>query len=288
MTPAPFRAAQGGGVRRALYLALSLVVLMALLNTGWARLGPLGFGLTLCAFLTGRLINRPWLLADWRAGRGAGPLSQELAGQTLLALSLFWIGFCLSHLTNWSPEFAVGRPAGVILVVAGLRRWLFPPRARRDQSAALRALNDALAVVPPEAVTRHRLAEILARARDGLPPDAYVIQLIDRAEATASSSDRLAMVLAVTEPEQAVIGAGRHDLARAFDLLRDGRDGEALLTFAVRAAALLEDIPGVLGDLPSVEHLHRTAEATPSPAAAAGLRALADRIERQKNEMYSL
>lgn len=276
-------------VRAALYAALSLVTLVALTKTGWARLGPLGFGLTLSALFAARLLNRPWLYAGWRRPGKLSALARDLGGQAALALCLFWLGFGLSHLTNWSPDFGVGRPAAVILVVGGLRCWLFPPHLR---GAAARPappdLGRALESLSSEAVSRHQLQELLALCRKEMPVDRFALQLIDRAETSARASDRLAMVLGVTTPEQALASAGHRDLARAFDVLRDGRDGEALLTFAVRAAALLESFPDTLCDLPAVERLRQVAEATQSPAAAAGLRGLASLIEQQKNKMYSL
>ena len=276
--------------RAMLYAVLSLITLVALTNTGWARLGPLGFGLTLTSLLVARLMNRPWLYRNWRGGGALLPLSRDLGGQAALALCLFWLGYGLSHLTQWSPDFAVGRPAAVILMVGGLRRWLFPPHLRGGAAAkaAPPDLGQALNALPEGGVSRHRLQEILAQGRAGLPADRYALHLIDRAEASARESDRLAMVLAVTAPEQALACAGHHDLSRAFDVLCDGRDGEALLTFAVRAAALIDGFPDTLLDLPPPDRLRQVAETSPSPAAAAGLRALADRIDAHKNKMYSL
>lgn len=282
-----WNSAKGIRLRGAIYVLLSVVTLIALINTGWAQLGPLGFALTATALCAARLLNRPWLLARRAEPGGPMALSREVAGQVALALALFWIGYGLSYLTQYSPDFGTGRLAAVILIAGVLRRRICPrasPPLAQNRQPAPCDLAPVLAALPPQTASRHQLR--LALAGIDLAPDRLALQLIDRAAMTKEPRDGLAMVLALCEPEQARACMGHGDLTQAFDILSENADVEALLTFAIRCAALIESFPSLAADLPRPETLRQSALRQTGPVAAA-LKALADRIEHHRNQIFS-
>ncbi|MBL4916880.1 hypothetical protein [Szabonella alba] len=114
-------------LRSNLLIALALVMVLAALAAGLARLALPGFAAVTLAFGFARLMERPWLISRLAAPGGVLALSQTMAVQVALVLALYWLGTGLSVLTDWQPLLPLWLPAAVVVGAALLSRLIWRP-----------------------------------------------------------------------------------------------------------------------------------------------------------------
>ncbi len=294
--------ARGLRLRAALLFALSILMLIAGLLPGLAGHGLAGFAAVAAVYVWMRLLAKPWLIAGLRHGGGARALAQDLAGQVLVALVLFWLGTLLALVWHWEasvnfwlpPALAlvggslsrlIWRPmppewdgfldeavAGIQAAAAGLPPTPTPPPGR-PHSAALTALHSALDALPQSGARHHDLVAAVTAALGDMSPEDLRHALHERIFDTTTERDLRALVVAHTDPFVARQFLGQHDLEEIFDLIIEAGDTAALSAFAGAVEAVLDSVPEACHDLP-----------TPHRLRSAGLTTLAAHVQRLREE----
>lgn len=297
--------AAGLRLRAQALLGLSMVMLVLGVVPGLAGHGWPGFAAMAAAFVLARLLAKPWLLQ--RLGQPGGParLSADVAGQVVVALALFWLGYGIAVATGWQPALGFWLPPAMALAAGSLSRLIWRPMppewdglldeaiagitgagpgpAAADDSPEVAALNAALDALPAQGAQHHALVDAVLAALSGMSPEDLRMALHTRILDTTTERDLRALVVAHTDPYVAQHFRGQRDLEEIFDLIVEAGDVAAMTSFIGGVTAVLDSVPEACHDLPTPHRLRKLAGDLP-PDTAAGLIALAARVQSLREE----
>lgn len=295
---------------------VGVMVAAALLYVGAFALGMAGRGVVgwsgvLTLLLGWTVIMKP--AAQWS---GPGLPGAMRAGATLVVLGILAAGIWAlgqgAALFIAPPPLWVGWALGIAGIALGRAVWNPSREAELDAfvteaTAELQSLAEAMeratieAQQPePQPSDSAPLAELEAAldelATAGSPPWESIDPLIAQAVATvkplelslalfrrarsadAHTTERAALVAAITRPEVARAALGQEDLAEGFFLLAEAEDLDSMAHLVARTGTLLAEFPDAWRDLPGPDWLESWASAAQDagwPELGDGLQALA-------------